>query len=81
MMKEHDLVESEAWTDFSKSAPDRVVAACGIKVFPVGGVYATITSKINILAFNRVVGLGINEPIDDRVIDIILNIVRNFLSI
>jgi hypothetical protein len=72
-MKEYDLVESEAWTDFFKSAPAYISETCGIKVFPVGGVYGTMTSEIDVLAFNRVVGLGIYEPIDERVIDIILN--------
>jgi GNAT superfamily N-acetyltransferase len=78
MMKEHDLVESEAWTDFSNSAPVSTMENCGIKVFPVGGVYATMTSKIDVIAFNRVVGLGINKPIDDRIIDIILNKIETY---
>jgi GNAT superfamily N-acetyltransferase len=72
-MTEYDLVESRAWMDFFKSAPSSVMENCGIKVIQVGGVYATITSKIDVLAFNRVVGLGIYEPIDDRIIDFILN--------
>jgi hypothetical protein len=72
-MKEYDLVESEAWADFFRSAPSSVKDTCGIKVFPVGGVNAIIAAKIDILAFNRVVGLGIKEPIDERTIDIILN--------
>lgn len=73
MMKDYDLIESEAWSDFNHSASNETVEKCGIKVFPVGGVNGTIASKIDILAFNRVVGLGIREPIDERIIDIILN--------
>lgn len=73
VMKEFELVESAAWKDFYRSASPEIVARCGIKTFPVGGVTGTIASKIDILAFNRVVGLGIKEPIDERIIDIILN--------
>jgi GNAT superfamily N-acetyltransferase len=86
-MKKYDLVESEAWTDFSKSAPASVIKNCGIEIFPAGGVFATITSKIDILAFNRIAGLGINELIDEHVIDTILskieaeNVKRFFIQI
>jgi GNAT superfamily N-acetyltransferase len=72
-MKDFELVESAAWTDFYRSALPETVGKCGIKIFPVGGVNGTIASKIDILAFNRVVGLGIKELIDERIIDIILN--------
>jgi GNAT superfamily N-acetyltransferase len=72
-MKEYELIESLAWSSFFNSAPGETIEKCGIKIFPVGGVDGTIASKIDILAFNRVIGLGINEPIDERIIDIILN--------
>jgi GNAT superfamily N-acetyltransferase len=72
-MKEYELVESSALNDFAHSASKSTIEKCGIKIFPVGGVNGLITSKIDILAFNRVVGLGIKEPIDERVVDIILN--------
>ena len=72
-MKEYELIESLAWSNFYHSAPGEIVEKCGIKIFPVGGVDGTIASRIDILAFNRVIGLGINEPIDERIIDIILN--------
>lgn len=72
-MKEFELVESAAWTDFYRSASVETAAKYGIKVFSVGGVTGTIASEIDVLAFNRVVGLGIKEPVDERIIDIILN--------
>ncbi len=72
-MIEYELIELAAWTDFYRSATVEYSAKLGINIFPVGGVYGTIASGIDILAFNRVVGLGINEPFDERVIEIILN--------
>lgn len=72
-MKAFELVESAVWKDFYDSAPASAKELSGIKVFPVGGVHVQVASKIDILAFNRVVGLGINKPIDERIIDIILN--------
>jgi GNAT superfamily N-acetyltransferase len=72
-MKEYDIIDAKAWTDFSGSASPSVKDIRGIKVFPVGGVYASITSNIDVLAFNSVVGLGIVKPLDEKVIDIILN--------
>lgn len=72
-MKEYELIESIALTDFADSASKETVEKCGIKIFPVGGVNGLTTSKIDVLAFNRVVGLGIKEPIDENIIDIILN--------
>ena len=72
-MKEYDLIESIALNDFAHSASKKIIEKCGIKIFPVGGVNGLISSKIDVLAFNRVVGLGIKEPIDENIIDIILN--------
>jgi GNAT superfamily N-acetyltransferase len=72
-MKEYDLIESAALNDFAHSASKKTIEKCGIKIFSVGGVKGLIASKIDVLAFNRVVGLGIKEPIDERVVDIILN--------
>jgi hypothetical protein len=72
-MKEFELVESAAWTDFYCSASPEIIARCGIKIFPVGGVNGTIASKIDILAFNRIVGLGVKQSIDEQIIDVILN--------
>lgn len=72
-MKDFELIESAAWTDFYRSALPEIIRKYGVKIFPVGGVSGTIASKIDILVFNRVVGLGIKEPIDERIIDIILN--------
>ena len=72
-MKEYELIESAALNDFAHSASKDVVEKCGIKIFPVGGVNGLIASKIDIPEFNRVVGLGIKEPFDERVMDIILN--------
>ena len=72
-MKEYDLIESAALNDFAHSASKKTIEKCGIKIFPVGGVNALITSKIDVLAFNRVVGLGIKESIDENIVDIILN--------
>ncbi|MEJ2103411.1 MAG: GNAT family N-acetyltransferase [Ignavibacteriaceae bacterium] len=72
-MKEYELIESASLNDFAHSASKETVEKCGIKIFPVGGVNGLISFKIDILAFNRVVGLGIKEPIDEDIIDIILN--------
>jgi GNAT superfamily N-acetyltransferase len=72
-MKELELVESAAWTDFYHAASPGTIEKCNIKIFPVGGVSGTIASKVDVLTFNRVIGLGIKETLDERIIDIILN--------
>jgi GNAT superfamily N-acetyltransferase len=72
-MKEYELIESAAINDFALSASKDVIEKCGIKIFPVGGVNGLISAKLDTLEFNRVVGLGIKEPFDERIIDIILN--------
>lgn len=72
-MKEFELIESSAWADFFHSVPKELIQKLKVTAFPVGGVFATIAPAVDILVFNRVIGLGIKEPIDERIIDIILN--------
>lgn len=62
-------IEAEAWGDLFLSASNEAAAACGIKFIHVGSGCATIASNIDILSFNRVVGLGLNTPADGAMVD------------
>jgi GNAT superfamily N-acetyltransferase len=65
-------IEVAAWEDFYRAAPDEAARKFGIQVAPVGGGVLAIASQTDVLAYNRVVGLGIGEPASERHLDLII---------
>jgi GNAT superfamily N-acetyltransferase len=67
-----ELHEAAAWTDFSLSASRQATEQNGIQLLQIGTAAAYIVANIDVLAFNRVVGLGVDGPVDDTVINSIV---------
>ena len=55
-------VEVDAWADFCEHAPPDVVAEARIGTAREGDVLASRASKYDVVAINRVVGLGVTAP-------------------
>lgn len=72
-----ERVEIGAFSGFYGSADDKAMDRCGISLPDIGPYAATIASKVDVLALNRVVGLGLEEPADERTIDRIVEEYRN----
>jgi len=63
-----ELIEIRAWTEFYRSAPEHLAKDLGISVDSSDSACSTIVSKIDVLAFNRTIGLGLEEPFSSSVI-------------
>ncbi|MDH3891021.1 MAG: GNAT family N-acetyltransferase [candidate division Zixibacteria bacterium] len=57
-----ERIEVAAWSDFHRAATVEVAVACGVDLLPIDNVCAAAASKVNVLAFNRVIGLGLRAP-------------------
>ncbi len=64
-----ERAEAAAWSDFCRAATRETVAVCGIGLADDDSVSASAASKVDVLAFNRVVGLGMSEPATEEHLD------------
>lgn len=64
--------EINAWQDMYNAAGKDISEKFGIKVFNVGSSCVAIAKNIDILAFNRVIGLGLTEPASEQILDEII---------
>ena len=64
-----EQVEVEAWRDFYNSAPRDALQACGVKLIKASSGFFFIASGVDTLALNRVVGLGLSEPLTEETLD------------
>jgi GNAT superfamily N-acetyltransferase len=61
--------EMAAMGDFYRAAPDEVVRGMGLRVDDVNGAVLTCVASVDVLAFNRVLGIGIAYPATPDMID------------
>lgn len=71
-----EQIEVAAWSDFCRAATSEAVAACGIGLAEDDSVSASTASKIDVLAFNRVVGLGMTQPASEEQLDELISFYR-----
>jgi GNAT superfamily N-acetyltransferase len=65
--------EINAWRDMYEAAGKDLSEKSGIKVFSIGSACISIAKNIDILAFNRVIGLGLVEPATEQMLDEIIS--------
>jgi len=63
-LRDLEEVELAAWSDFHRAAAGDIAGAGGIGLIPDVKVCAAVASKIDVLAFNRVLGLGLDKVVD-----------------
>jgi hypothetical protein len=73
---ELELSEARAWSDLYRCATPAAVDVCGLDVHSSGSVDAVVAAGIDILAFNRVIGLGVAEPAGEATVDEIVGLYR-----
>jgi len=71
---ELERIEIAAWADFYRAATEESAAACRIGVAEVGGGVATVAAAADVLALNRVVGLGTERPVTPEDLDEIVGL-------
>jgi GNAT superfamily N-acetyltransferase len=65
--------EINAWQDMYSAAGKDISEKFGIKVFSVGSACVAIAKNVDILAYNRVIGLGLKEPATEQILDEIIS--------
>lgn len=63
---ELELAEMRGVADLHRAAPDGVARGLGLEVVESGAAQALVTARVDVLALNRVLGLGLFEPIPPR---------------
>jgi hypothetical protein len=79
-----EQIEQDAWTDLYEAAPEPVRETLGIRVEKINSASALLVRGIDYEDFNRVIGLGVDEPATERAVDRMLafyrdNGIRRFL--
>ena len=69
MVAGHEAIEETAESDWFRSGSPAVVAATGLRVDEVGSVRLYLMPQVDVLIFNRAVGIGIRQPATEGQID------------
>lgn len=69
-------IEIKAFSDLYRAAKPNSIENCGIGLQSSGSTCVLIASKLDVLALNRVIGLGLKEPGSDNDIDDMISIFR-----
>ena len=65
--------EADAWSDLYRNPPEEAANDCGLELHETGSATAVIASEVDVLAFNRVIGLGVEQPVTASEIDFIID--------
>lgn len=71
-----ERAEAHAWGDFYRAADEGIAADLGVKVVDLPGARVTVAPAIDVLAFNRALGIGLDVPLDEGALDGTLEIFR-----
>lgn len=69
--------ETAYWREYYQDVPEGLARRMGLGLATVGTAVAVAASGIDILAFNRVIGLGIERPASEREVNEIVAFYRN----
>ncbi len=61
LIRAMELAEVAAWSQFFEAATPETVETSGIKLFRAGSAVAVFATEFDVLAFNRILGLGLNK--------------------
>lgn len=68
-----ELAEARAWSQLYRHAGEATAKDLGVAVFTVGPATAVMAGRVDILAHNRVIGLGLGVPVGDDTVDAIVD--------
>jgi len=71
-----ECFEAEAWGDLYIATPETAAKDCGVALERLGVAHAGIASKVDVLAFNRVIALGMDDTAEPSMIDDIIALYR-----
>jgi len=67
-----EKIEIKVWNEFYRYADEKTIGLCGIDIDAGEMLSVLIASKLDVLAMNRVIGLGLGEPVDNKQIENII---------
>lgn len=67
-----EQVEARVWTDLYRAATPEEAETCELGVTPMGSATVLTAGLVDVLAFNRVVGLGIGTPATEAMLNAII---------
>ena len=73
---EMEQTEIKAFTDLFQSINQDLAESFGISFHSLDSTLVTLASGIDILAFNRVIGLGLDGEVDDKRLEEIISLYR-----
>jgi GNAT superfamily N-acetyltransferase len=68
-IRQHERMEMEYWRDWYEAVPRDVAARFGHSIETWEGAYLAIIRKVDVLMFNRVLGLGLEKPVTEAQLD------------
>ncbi len=71
-----DFAEAAAWADQQRAASPRVAAELGLRVACIGSATVLIAEEVDLIQYNRVLGLGVAEPATEEMVDGIVGLYR-----
>jgi ribosomal protein S18 acetylase RimI-like enzyme len=66
--------EADAWSDIYREVPARVARSCRLGFTTLGSAEIVVAANIDVLAFNRVIGLGCGEAATEAMLDEIVDV-------
>lgn len=67
-----ELQEAYYWSDYFRAANPEISTQCGIQLHTIDNAHLNIAAGLDVLAFNRVIGLGMEKPASSEDIDQII---------
>ena len=65
----NEFSEADAWANYYQSAPERFVKKYGLVAKRIGSAWVTMIPGIDWTYLNRIVGLGLREPVTEAMLD------------
>jgi len=69
LIRDLETCEIRAWRSIYDSASPDIISQCGLKIMSIDSAFITMVSNADVLAFNRVVGLAMNGPVQEKTVD------------
>jgi GNAT superfamily N-acetyltransferase len=71
-----ELIEARAWSELYTAAPAATARELGVGSVVLGTATAVMAARVDVLAYNRVVGLGLDGPVEDDDVTAIVDAYR-----
>jgi hypothetical protein len=68
-VRQHERMELDYWRDWYDAAPNAIATRYGAAAETAEGALLLLLPRVDVLMFNRVVGLGLEKPVSEAQLD------------